>query len=125
MDISAFVLDQAIPKRYSDLVPFLDGRPVLDVIQAAMQCELRYISNSELCIEEVSRLIAMHVSGQSDYTIYEHSYHPFLWWSTIRSERESVFSEGAMRVFSLSTISFVVELSFIVQVGYIPKHEFN
>lgn len=61
----AALLDTATFKsRYSELVPFLNGRQVLAVAQAVLESDLQYVGEIAEKIKEALRLLAMHVSGQ-------------------------------------------------------------
>lgn len=96
------ILDPFIPtSRHKCFIPFLNERSVVAVAQSALQRDMKFNGSTEAEVEEVSRLLTMHVSGHDFYCNYASKYHLYLWWSTIGIERSSMLAPNEMHVFSI------------------------
>lgn len=117
------VLDRLVPKgRYADVSDLLDERPVLTVATAPLEHDLSSHGRSDDEIEQATRALALHVSGVYSFTAYAKAYHPWLWCSTIGTERSQILAGTAMRIFCLAAISAGVERTFKIRSGIHGKN---
>lgn len=116
MNSSALVLDSVIPtERYKDLTLFLDGGPLISVVQSALEGDLSNYPCTEAMSDSRVRAVAMHIASQGLCKTFSKSYHTSLWLATLGAERCKPLAEAVHRVFSLLSSSSGVKRSFNVR----------